>query len=168
MTIRVKTLLVGLMGLGLVASLHAQEMRGIRPIPTPEPEPSQAPATTEAPRPVRQETVEQAVAALFAAWNKPELREMLSADFYEQTRLPDALSVKVPRDAVIRVLSISSWQTIAQEVEPADPDGTTIELTSTIAAIVRSQVEYNDPEEGFQRVEGVNEYVFDISEVVPR
>ena len=136
--------------------------------PTPEPEPAETAVARKSLRPVSQEAVEQAVATLFAAWNKPELRDLLSSDFYEQTRLPAALATKVPRAAVIRVLSISSWQVLVQRATPADPEGTTLLVTSTISAIVRSQVEYNDPESGFERVEGLNEYVFDISEVVPR
>ena len=154
----------GTLLLCLVATTgYAQEFRSIRPIPTPPPVRAEAKGSVF--RPVAREQVESAINGLFAAWNTPQLMEHLSAQFYGQTRLPDTLAVAMPRDATIRVLGLEAWDTLDQEVVPARPDGLLVGIRSTVAVRVRSQLEFNDPEEGFQNLEGVNQYVLEIKTI---
>ena len=143
--------------------IYASELRHIRPIPTPGVPPRKA-LPPEKIKPVPRELVEDAVKELIQAWNNNNLEEVLSEDFYDKDLLLDAMSEKVPRDAELRILSIQGIQTLSQHVE-VEPSGEKW-LVSTVSATVRTQVEFNDPDTGFQRREGTNEYIFLVKEKV--
>lgn len=159
-----KLLLILIIGLFYLSeTLPASELRLIRPIPVPgAPAPGAIPV--EKIKPVSRELVENAVRKIVQAWNNKNLEEVLGEDFYDRDLLIDAMSEKVPRDAELRILSIQGIQTLSQHVE-VDPSGNRW-LISTVSATVRTQVEFNDPDRGFQRREGTNEYIFLVKEKV--
>jgi hypothetical protein len=155
--------------LGLTALLPlpalGQEFRALQPIPTPRA--SDKAGGVHRFVPVDPKLIETAVRELFAAWNTPRMRELFGADYYEATRLIDTLATELPRDAVLRVLAIESMSTLNQTVQPGGPARPPA-LISTVSVIVRTQLEFNDPEDGFQRREGINEYVFEVKGAVPQ
>jgi hypothetical protein len=148
---------------GLVGAAAADEQRGVIPIPV------RPRVATEAPpapfRPVDLGVVEDALRAFFADWNTPETLRYLGEDFQDRSQVIDALR-QVPRDAILRLLAVDSATVIDQRTDSWPASDGAVLVTSTIAAVVRSQVEFNDPFAGFVRREGVNEYVFELSEVV--
>lgn len=139
----------------------ASEFRLIRPIPTPKAPPEKA-VPVEKIRPVDREVVEGAVRELIQAWNNKNIEGVVGEEFYDKSRLSDAMDEKVPRDAELRILSIQGIQTLNQYTE-VDPSGARWTV-STVSATVRTQLEFNDPDSGFQRREGTNEYIFMVKE----
>ena len=75
---------------------------------------------------------------------------------------PDVRSTADPFEPQLRLVKNPDYYDAASVVVT---EVTSIEVVSTLSVLVRSQVEYDDPSLGFQRAEGVNEYVFDVSEV---
>ena len=67
------------------------------------------------------------------------------------------LAAGVPRDAGLRIVSIQGSQILTQYTM-AGPDGQQA-LYSRVSVTVRTQVEYNDAQKGFQRLEGTNDLV---------
>ena len=142
----------------------AQEFRTLRRIPAP-PRAKAAGAASEPFRPVDEPAVLHALEDLLAAWNSPDLAGRLSARFFDAQRLAYAL-FSVPRDARARLLAVEAIRVIDQQAirDPGDPQRVT--LRSRVAVIARTQIEFEDPVEGFQRLEGTNEYVFLVTETV--
>jgi hypothetical protein len=145
---------------------HAQEARRLNRIPRPEATatpalPPGARAVTSI-RPVSAARVEAVVREIASAWNTPRLGPLLSANFYDRSRLLDALQTKVPRDARLRVLGIQGVQTLSQYLQKGTAGKE--QLVSRVSVTVQTQVEYNDPKAGFQRLEGTNEYILLITE----
>lgn len=149
------------------AGVEASGLRRINPINTPGG--SQAPAgfvQTQQQFKVERAVVVKAVHDLMDSWNTMGLEEYLSNSFFDKHRLLDDIDVFVPRHATIRVLSIQGIQTLQQFEKPDGPDKKTV--ISTVSATVCTQVEFNDPQEGFKRLEGEGEYVFIIKEFYKR
>jgi hypothetical protein len=125
-----------------------------------------ADATDPAPRAELYPVVDPSIAEAFIRellrrWNDRGLDELLAEDFRDRQRLLDAFPHSVPPNARLRLLGISGVHTLAQErVEGA--------LVSTVSATVHAQIEYEDPQQGFQRREGVGEYIFRIVRRAPR
>jgi len=146
------------------AALHAREFRTLRPVSQDAraslPEGAE-PVAKVAPLPA--DTVHKAAERMMSEWNQPGMEETLHKDFYDRSRLVDATDEKVPRDAKVNILGISDVQTLSQYRAPA-PEGGAPLLTSRVSATIRTQILYNDAEEGFKKVEGVNEYIFEITE----
>lgn len=143
---------------------HAQEARQFNRIASPQAAshvPPGARAVTTV-RPVPAAKVEQAVKKIVGAWNSPDLAPMLADNFYDKSRLIDALLTKVPRNARLRVLSVQGIQTLNQYLQNTAPG--VEQLVSRVSVTVRTQVEYNDPQAGFQRLDGNNEFILLIAE----
>jgi hypothetical protein len=119
-------------------------------------------------RPVSRAKVEEAVERLLEAWNGSDLASVVGETFYDRSRLLDAVDQVVPRDATLRLLSIQGHETLAQEVRPVPGVPDSLDLWSTVSVTLRTQLEYNDPIAGFQRLEGLNEYILKIRERVAR
>jgi hypothetical protein len=155
----------------LLQSATAQEFRSLRPIVTPgvqAPLPPGAQPVLGALIPINRRELEEAVRALLAKWNTPEFESTLAETFYDRTRLSDALNTIAPRDARLRVLSVQGIQTLDQHVLP-DNSGLPIDtVVSRVSATVRTQIEFNDPTLGFQRREGVNEFLLRVTQRVFR
>lgn len=107
--------------------------------------------------PVPHAAVEQAVRDVAAAWNDGRLSELLAADMQDAGRLRDTLAEVLPRDARLTVLAIQGVSTLDQYLQ----DG---KRHSTVLAVVRSQIEFNDPRAGYQRLEGLNQWTFRVEE----
>lgn len=144
--------------LGGLPQAQAQEVRQFKRIATPLAAPSLpsgARAVANA-RPVSRAKVESAVQQIAASWNTPRLESLLAENFYDKRRLMDSLGTLVPRDAKLRVLGIQGVKTLNQYVQA----GTRGEqLVSRVSVTLRTQVEFNDPRGGFQRLEGDNEVI---------
>ena len=136
------------------APASATEFRVLQPIATPG---GGLAAAGPVLRPVGRETVEAAAREIFARYNTPDLAAALAGEFFDAERLADAVTRAVPRDARMRVLSVQGAQTLGQAVRGSA-------LVSTVSAVVRAQLEFNDPVRGFQRREGTNELLLRIRE----
>jgi len=138
----------------------AQEFRKFNPIPTPGAAPKGA-TRVAAVQPVDTQMAKSAAEKVLKAWNSGGLDKYLSADFYDKSRLTDAMTEKVPRDANVRVLSVKRVQTL-QQFRKGN------EIISTVSVTADTQIEFNDVNKGFRRLEGENEYILRITEeVVP-
>ncbi len=150
------------LSLSLATPIGAREFRERNPIPVPaETGEAEEQISPESFEPVDPERVEEAVKEIYDAYNTPELAEHLADDFYDGQRLVDSIDAQVPRDARMRVLAIQAPQTLSQRREQG-PGGDV--LVSTISVSVRAQLEYSDPQHGFQRLEGQSELVIRIRE----
>lgn len=152
------------------APAAARQFREINPVPTPDGAGAALPegaVAVERPRPMTREEIEPLVRKVMAAWNTSELDSHLAEGFHDRSRLSDAVDTVAPRDAKLRVLSIQGVQTLGQFVQP-DPDGGGERLVTRVSVTVRTQLEFNSPAGGFQRREGLNEYVLRITRTVPR
>lgn len=147
--------------------VDSAEFRGRRSIPTPKADPIGA-IPVETIRPVDPAAVERGVRRLFDAYrpNTGELEKMLGEELVDRSRLLGTLSERLPRDAKLKLLSLQSVQTLNQYIEP-DPTGGGNLLVSTVAATVRSELEFNDPVAGFQRLEGTTELLLRIKRTAP-
>jgi hypothetical protein len=142
-----------------VAALQAQArgFRSIQPIARPGPVPAGATPVT-AVQPIDRALVERAVHDVASAWNSGELSGLLADDFASRSRLLDTVAEVVPHDATLTILGIQAVSTLEQYRQA---DGRRI---STVSAVVRSQIEYNDPVAGFQRREGTGTWFFRVED----
>ena len=147
--------------LGLYAQSYAQEFRKIRPILTPVKGKILGKATSRKYRPVSRENIKKALNEMFNTWNKGDISKYLSDDFYDKSRLMDNMYEKVPRDASIRLLSVGETQTLDQREVSC---GSEKEIISTVSVTATTQIEFNDPERGYRRLEGQNEYIIRVTE----
>jgi len=150
----------------LVGKLEARQFRSARPIATPVqtvpdlPDGARAVANIV---PLQREYVEPAVQEVMASWNTDGLGEHLGDGFYDRTRLLDVVDTIVPRDAKIRLQSIQSVQTLQQYIQPDPAREGAEQLVSKVTVTARTQVEFNSPDTGFQRLPGVNEFLLKIT-----
>jgi len=142
--------------------VRCQEFRRINPIPTPVAVPEGARPVSKVEEVDPQKAI-SCVHKVFSSWNKGEIERHLASDFYDKTRFLDAMRdpSKVPADAKARILSVGAVQTLNQ-YERALPNGK--EKISIISVTATSQIEFNDPQKGFRRLEGTNEYIFRVIE----
>lgn len=141
-------------------SASAQTFRSLQTIPVPDPETRKAlQLRGAAPAGIRQvprDVVEEAVHRIYAAYNTPDFRQYLSERFYDPERLVEAIAEKVPREAVLRLVSINSIQTVSQQPAKDELGRETVE--SLVLVVVRAQMEFTSAQ-GFQRREGESELV---------
>ncbi len=140
-------------------SAGASEFRSLRPILTPSMAASGGAGAAMPGRVIR--PVSRAVAGkvaekIIAAWNGNNIDSVLADQFFDKSRLSDAMNTKVPRDARLEVLAIQDVQTLGQKVTTG-PGGR--QLVSTVSITLKTQVTFNDPANGYQRLQGVNEYI---------
>ena len=146
--------------LALSAPARAGELREIRPILRPDA--GDSPGLEVAPEaivPVAAAKVRESVDEVFDAWNDGRVEPYLADDFYDRTRLGDAIDEQAPRDARLRVLEVAGIQTLRQHVDPARG-----ERVSIVSATVRAQLEFQDQAAGFVRREGRNELLLRVRE----
>ena len=141
----------------------AGEFRHKQPIPTPLTTPSGGQGEPVV-HPVDRALVEAAVETVFAKYNTPEFRQVLSKDFFNATRLGDAIYEKVPRDAIIRVLAVENIQGLEKRLI-LSPSGDPAFFTSIVSVTVFAQMEFTNTETGqFVSREGRNESILLIHE----
>lgn len=147
----------------LLAALPAaaQESRVLRPIERPEARaPLPAGAVRLAPfQAVSRERIEKVVAEILAAWGERRLDAVLAEGFYDRERLRDAIEVRVPRDASLRLIAIQGWQVVDQYRIGRI-------VVSKVSITVRTQLEWQDPSRGLQRREGVNDFLVTLGDRV--
>ncbi len=140
-----------------VCVVHASEFRTLKRIPTPKALLEGVKAVEEF-KPVDRRLVVKAVNMLMDAWNTAGLEQWLADTYTDKTRILDAIDEKAPRDARLRILSIQGIQTMEQHIQT---DASGVEwVVSNVSATVKTQLEFNDAVDGFQRLEGLNEYMF--------
>jgi len=156
------------LGLLLAAMLPAREFRTLRPVLRPErPKLAKGAEWVPNPRPVPVRSVREAVRQLAGSWNTPRMGQVLDDRFYDRDRLLDSVDQKVPRDARLRVLDVRNARTLWQYREKGPKPGVE-RYTSRVAAQVHTITEYNEPGKGYTRLDGVNEYILEITEEVQR
>ena len=153
------------MGAEGVTDAEAAQFRNLKIIAAPTPPPPGFEAVEPA-VPLDPRLVEKAVCKLIEAWNSADLERMLSDSFVDKSRLLDSLAENIPRDARLRILAIRGIQTLEQFAKPESETSQLVQ--SRVSAIANTQLEFNDPVQGFQILEGTVEYVFDVTARVTR
>lgn len=146
-----------------VTSVSAKEFRAIKPINVAAviPEGAQAP---EELKPVATELVDQAVEKLMESWGSPQMQDYLSNNFFDKDRLTDVIDTLVPRDAIVRILSIQGVQTVQQWEEPALGDPDLMLRVSRVSVVVRTQLEFTRPDGVLETKPGTTEYLLKFKE----
>ncbi len=148
-------------GTFLLNKASARQFRLITPITTPEKVPEGA-VRLERFSPVNRDLVISAVYALADAWNTGNMAPMLSEQrFYNKYRLLDTITDVAPYDAVLKIQSVGGITTLEQYVKPKEGRRRQV---SIVSAIVRTQIEFNDPNTGFIQLHGRNEFVLEIEQ----
>jgi len=173
----IRSLLCGTMLLiALPLQVAGSEFRSFVPIAVPPRHAAPAPGATattavtvpsttanaSAMRPVPRQLIGTAMDRLLAAWNGNRMDKVLGDEFFDKSRLSDAMNTKVPRDAELSLLAIQSVQTLGQK-QMDSPSGRL--LVSTVSITASTQLTFNDPTNGYQRREGVNEYIVRIKQL---
>jgi len=140
---------------------EAQEMRSINLIATPTKLKREG-QVVQKPVPLDTEKVRSSVESLFNTWNNGDIGNMISDNFYEKSRFNDAMQTNIPKDSKAKIQGMGSVQTLEQRIIN-DPDGSRRRVTLG-SVTVKSQIEFNDPKNGFIRVPGTNEIVFEMVE----
>jgi hypothetical protein len=152
-------------GLTIVGGLaQAQTFRAIQPIAVPDAQTRDAILTGQqlrgpsipGLRQVPRELVENSVRKIYSAYNTPEFRQYLSERFYDPDRFVDAVGQNVPREARLRIISINSANTVAQQLVK-DEQGRDVS-ESLVMVVVKAQMEFTTTQD-FQRREGESEIV---------
>ncbi len=144
--------------------VFAQEFRGFNPIPTPGVIGGEVVKEVV---PVSQEKVNSLTEDIIKSWGSEDLKKFISEDFYDKQRLVDSFSDKVPRDAKVRIMSVQGGQTLNQ-YQGVNPITNAIQIISTVSVTATTQIEFNDMQKGFRRLEGTNEYILRITEEVEK
>jgi len=153
--------------LALPVHLEGSEFRTFRPIAVPpqqqqaEPVKTVSSAVQKPLQPMSQQKVAEAVNRMITAWNSKQIDGVLGDEFYDRSQLSDAMNTKVPRDAELSLLAIQGVRTLDQ-ITTDSPSGKL--LVSTVSITASTQLTYNDPTNGYQRREGVNEYILRIKQ----
>lgn len=150
--------LFGFALLGFTLPADAREFRAIKPISAMAiiPEGAQPPQEF---KPVPTELVDQAVEQLMEAWGTPQMQDYLSKNFFDKDRLTDVIDTLVPRDALVRVLSVQGIQTVQQWEEVAPNDPQTMLRVSRVSVVVRTQLEFTNVDGVLETKPGTTEYI---------
>ncbi len=148
---------------GSVPVLWAAEFRSIQPISKPIGKSTRADGAEAVaePVPVARGAIESATRELLAAWNAGDLEGALDEEFFDKSRLLDAVDERVPRDATIRLLGVQGSQTLEQYERMEN--GVTI-LESVVSVTATTQMEFTDASMGFRQLRGMNEFVLRIEQ----
>lgn len=145
----------------------AQEFRSLKAIPTPAPKKTHFRISKRRPgyfQPVSEKVVRKSLETILSSWNTAQMSSYLSDDFYDKDRLMDSISRLPCKNARLRLMAIQEIQTLDQHIVPLDENY--FVRISTVSVIAKTQLEYNDPAKGFQNIEGINEYILKIRELI--
>jgi hypothetical protein len=166
----VSSVVVGcLLQFGWFVNPALAQFRSFTPIASPRSYVSGLPAGTVAVEqlvPLRRSEIESRLEKIIEQWNNPGMAATLAEEFYDRTRLLDAVNTDIPRDAKLRILSIQSVRTLRQYQVPAMNGEAEINV-SIVSATARTQLEFNSPT-GFVRLPGTNEFILRITKPAPR
>ena len=154
--------------LSFVSSINARQFRSIAPIASSDRN-DIAPEGTipvENIEPIAREDIEPLVKDMIEKWNTSEMSSILSEQFYDKSRLIDAVDTAVPRDAKLRVQSIQGIQTLGQFLKPGQGNERS-ELISIVSATVRTQLEFNNSSGTFVNRSGTNEFILQVTTAAP-
>lgn len=101
--------------------------------------------------------VEHAVNLIAENYRSAKLSDLLSDRFVNRSVLLDDIRANVPLDAVLRIISMDFPRVLSQS-QRRDSQGN-LELRSQVVVNVRSQLEFSDPDLGFQIRDDVSEWV---------
>ncbi len=141
---------------------HASEFRTLRPIPTPIKGMSKGEIKVKNLPPVSNEAIKAGLNSLLASWNTPRMEKFLAQEFYDRSRLLDAMQTFPAKDARLRLLSIKDVQVMNQKVFPVDKEHVT--RVSIVSVSALTQIEFEDPVKGFVKLKGENEYLLRVKE----
>lgn len=150
-----------------VAVAHAREFRASRFIATPakpisyEPPADDGTIVVKQPVTLDPHLIRKAFQVLFDAWSTPELAEMLDDGFTNRQQILNLIAQDIPFNARINILGVSSVRVLHQRMRKNETGSDT--LYSVVAAEVTTQVIYQDPQLGYQQIEGTGEYVIEVS-----
>lgn len=99
--------------------------------------------------------IRASIQSVFDNWGTLEIAKYLGDKFPNRNQLLAAFDRHVPYDARLEVRGIRAIRTLNQRAK----DGNVISL---IAADVETEVFYQDPSLGVQRLNGTSEYVFEL------
>jgi hypothetical protein len=159
--------------------LNASEFRSINPITRENP-----PKWQEAAAKIRQQhpEVEQfardarsrvpdlarkGIQKIFDAWNSGRIEDYLSSSMYDRARFLDALDSRVPRDARIRIMAIDSVQPLDDSYQLQEGENFKLIMTTRVSARVKTQIEFNEADGTFRRIEGKNEFIMRLNQIIP-
>lgn len=108
--------------------------------------------------------VEPLLREVLEEWNGSGMAGTLAEEFYDNSRLMDAMDTIVPRDAKLRLQSIQGIQTVQQYILP-DQVGDRDKMISIVSATARTQVEFESPGTGFVRLPGINEFILKVTHI---
>ena len=137
---------------------QAREFRALKPINAAAIIPEGAQPAQEF-KPVPSEIVDQAVEKLMEAWGTPQMQDYLSKNFFDKDRLTDVIDTVVPRDALVRILSVQGIQTVQQWEEPAPNEPEGLIRVSRVSVVVRTQLEFTNPDGVLETKPGTSEYI---------
>ncbi|MEQ9463168.1 MAG: hypothetical protein RJQ10_05875 [Haliea sp.] len=141
----------------------AREFRSLNSVEASMPVPEAA-ELVETFEPVATELVDQAVEQLMASWGTPAMQDYLSKNFFDKDRLTDVIDTIVPRDAKIRILSVQGIQTVQQWEEPSPVVGQGMLRVSRVSVVVRTQLEFSQPDGTLATFPGTTEYILKFKE----
>lgn len=158
------TALLVVVALMAASPATARQFRHVVPIATPAKHSASLPdgaKPVEKPQALSRDQVRAAVDQVLSKWNTSEMEQTLADNFFDRTRLSDAMDTVVPRDATLRVQSVQGVQTLQQYIMPSNSGDSRV---SIVSATVRTQVEFNDPDTGFVSLPGLNEFVLKVTQ----
>jgi hypothetical protein len=146
---------------------YGQEMRQWSPIRTKAAILHQLPpgaTLVEPAKPLAAGTLSRTAEQISGTWNSPEFEKMLSDNFYDRSRLNDAMKTETAKDARLKVLNSHSASILNQAIVP-DPQGGHLRV-SNVSVILETRAEFNDPKNGFISAPGTNEMVMEVIEKI--
>jgi len=113
------------------------------------------------------ELARQGIQRIFDAWNNGRISEYLDAGMVNRDRFLDAMDGSVPRDARVRIMAIESVQPLDDSTKLEQGTLLRLLVNTRVSVRVKTQIEYNDAKTGFQRIEGVNEFILRLQQLIP-
>lgn len=151
----------------LTSHVFTQEMRQLKRIRTPAKTavtlPEGAKEVSEI-KPVDRGEIKKAVQDLVSSWNTTDLNDKVSDSYFDKSRFRNNMITEVPRVATVRLLSVRDTLTLNQFTK-LDSDGNQLRV-STVSVVAETQIELSDANNGFVRVPGMNELIFEVTETM--
>lgn len=112
--------------------------------------------------------VPEAIRDLAENWNSGRLGQHLDPSFYNRERLLEAITTTAPRDAKLKIINIRDIRPLDVRVFNHAKRPGFIERVALVSATVDTQIEFNSPRTGWQRLPGTSEFLLQVSETFSR
>ncbi len=154
------TLLLAALAIMTVSSADAREFREMRQLKTPmnvDALQKGEEGTTPVTQPVKIDDalIRSAIESLFNSWGTSDVERYLADKFPNRNQLLTAFGTHVPMDARLEIRGIRAVRVLSQHNKDDN-------LVSIVSAEVETDVRYQDPTLGLQRLRGTGEYVFEL------